>query len=318
LDFLHLKKKLFISLVLGLVIFVILGLYSDFNKIMESVSRFDLRYLPVILMLAPLNYILRYVKWNYYLKILKINIDSVDNAKIFTAGLSMTVTPGKLGEFLKSYLIKEFKGVPISVTSPMIVIERLTDGISMIILASIGALRFRYGIGALVSAVLLSVFFIAFIRIRPFALRVIGFLKKMPVLKRIGMQMDAFYQSSYELLGIRTFSISVAIGILSWGFEGLVLFLTLKAFNHPISILSSVFVVAFSSIVGALSMLPGGLVVAEGSILGLLLMMDLPKEIASASTIVTRFSTLWLGVLIGIVGLVSVRKVLDKGKGEIS
>ncbi|MGI6778545.1 MAG: lysylphosphatidylglycerol synthase transmembrane domain-containing protein [Acetivibrionales bacterium] len=317
-DFLHLKKKLFISLVLGLVIFVILGLYSDFNKIMESVSRFDLRYLPVILMLAPLNYILRYVKWNYYLKILKINIDSVDNAKIFTAGLSMTVTPGKLGEFLKSYLIKEFKGVSISVTSPMIVIERLTDGISMIILASIGALRFRYGIGALVSAVLLSAFFIAFIRIRPFALRVIGFLKKMPVLKRIGVQMDAFYQSSYELLGIRTFSISVAIGILSWGFEGLVLFLTLKAFNHPISILSSVFVVAFSSIVGALSMLPGGLVVAEGSILGLLLMMDLPKEIASASTIVTRFSTLWLGVLIGIAGLVSVRKVLDKGKGEIS
>lgn len=302
---------------MGIIIFVILGLYSDFNKIAASVSRFNFRYLPLILTLAPLNYFFRYIKWSYYLKLLNIDIKTEDNIKIFTAGLSMTVTPGKVGEFLKSYLIKELKGVPVSVTSPLVVIERLTDGISMIVLASIGALTFRYGTSVMVISILLVGVFIAVVRIKPVALEIINFLKKLPVLNRIGMHIDAFYRSSYELLEAKTLALSVGIGAISWAFEGVVIFLTLKAFNYPISILSSVFVVAFASIAGALSMLPGGLFVAEGSIMGLLIMMGVPKEIASASTIVTRFSTLWLGVIIGVVGLIAVQRMLNKGRKGI-
>ena len=313
-NFEQIKKKLIISLILGLIITAALGLYSDFNKLVASILRFDFRYLPLILLLAPMNYFLRYIKWNYYLGLLNIRIAAADNLRIFTAGLSMTVTPGKVGEFLKSYLLTDIKGVPISVTSPLVVIERLTDGISMIILASIGALRFRYGAGILTASAVLVLLFIFFVRFRAFAAYVIKLLKKLPLLKRIGVQMDAFYNSSYELLSLKSVLYSVIIGIISWGFEGIVIYLTLIAFGSPVSILSSVFIVSFSSIIGALSMLPGGLFAAEGSIMGLLVMMGVSREIASASTIVTRFSTLWLGVAIGIVGLISVQRRLRKLK----
>jgi len=311
LDFNQIKKKLFISLILGIAVVVALGVYSDFNKIVASIMNFNFRYLPVILMLAPLNYFLRYIKWSYYLRILNIRIDRADNIRIFIAGLGMTVTPGKVGEFLKAYLIKELNGTPASVTSPLVLVERLTDGISMILLASVGALRFKYGMGILAVTVVMVALFIAFVRFKAFAVAVIRLLKRLPLLNKIGKQIDAFYESSYELLNVRSLLLSVAIGVVSWSFEGLIVYLTLKAFNSPIPVLSSIFVVSFSTIVGALTMLPGGLVAAEGSIMGLLLMMGVSREIASTATIITRFSTLWLGVAIGIAGLISVQHKLE-------
>ncbi|KXK03206.1 MAG: hypothetical protein UZ04_CHB001001606 [Chlorobi bacterium OLB4] len=57
----------------------------------------------------------------------------------------MSVTPGKLGEILKSYLIKEETGTPVSKSAPIILAERLTDFISMILLCLVGAFVFDYG-----------------------------------------------------------------------------------------------------------------------------------------------------------------------------
>ena len=45
----------------------------------------------------------------------------------------MAIT-GKIGELLKSYLLKMLTDVPISRSSPIIVAERLTDGIAMKVL----------------------------------------------------------------------------------------------------------------------------------------------------------------------------------------
>lgn len=309
-DFNKIKKKIFMSIIAGLVIFFALGFLSDFGKLSDSLSKFRLEYLPLILLLAPVNYLLRYVKWNYYLGLLGIKINRQDNIRVFLSGLGMTVTPGKLGEFIKSYLIKEINGTPMSTTFPLVVIERLTDGISVIILASIGALRFRYGLGVLAASMVLVALFILFVRVRPFAEMVTGILKKLPVFRKIGTQIDSFYNSSYELLGMKSLGFSVALGAISWSFEGIVIYLALRAFNMDISILSSLFIVSFATIVGAISMLPGGLFAAEGSIMGLLIMMGIPTEIASATTIITRFSTLWLGVAVGIGGIISIQKRL--------
>ena len=303
-----------ISLFLGVLIFIVLGLYSDFNKLVSSFLNFNIIYLPVILLLPPMNYALRYVKWSYYLKLLNINIDRKDDIRIFMSGLSMTVTPGRVGEFLKSYLIKEIKGVPMSVTSPLIIIERLTDAMSMTVLASIGALKYKYGLVVLAASAALFAVFIVSVRSRAVAGFIIRILKKLPLIRKLGEQIDAFYKSSYELLTVRSIVFSVILGAVSWSFEGIVIYLALYGFGTPISILSSIFTISFASLAGALSMLPGGLFVAEGSIMGLLIMMGVSREIASAATMITRFATLWLGVVIGIIGLIGVQRRLMKLK----
>lgn len=311
LNFAQIRKKIFISIITGTAVFVALGMYSDLRKAAHSLSLFDYRYLPLILLLAPLNYFFRYIKWEYYLKLLKIKIKRKDSLGIFISGLSMTVTPGKVGEFLKSYLVKEIQGTPMSVTSPMIITERLTDGISMIILAGAGALEFRYGLGALAVAASGLIFFVVFVRFRPFAYWIISILKKLPVLRKFAGGIDSFYESSCRLLSIKSIIVSLVIGTVSWSFEGIIIYFVLLGFDTPIPVLSSVFIISFSSVVGAVSMLPGGLLVTEGSILGLLIIAGVSRQIAAVTTIITRFSTLWLGVIIGLWGLIFVQKRLS-------
>ena len=312
-NFSKIKKGIVIYAILGVVIFAALGIYADFDSLRQSISRFDFRYLPIILMLAPMNYVLRYVKWNYYLKQLNIDVPRKINFPVFVAGLSMTVTPAKVGEFFKSYLLKELAEVDMSKTMPMVLMERVSDAISMIILASVGAVAFSYGYAAVIACIAIIVLFVAAVRIKPFANVIIRMLSKVKFLSRFAKAFENFYTHTYELTRLDRLGVAVGIGTVSWFFEGLVVFLALRAFGVDFTVLGSVFTVSVSSLVGALSMLPGGLIAAEGSILGVLtVLFGIGKATASATTIVTRISTLWLGVVIGIFGLVAVRKLLKK------
>src|SRR5258708_12292344 len=122
-----------------------IAFYGDVPQMVGALARFRWAYLPAILALPLFNYICRFFKWQYYLKRLKIDVPWVKSFLIFISGLSMAITPGKVGELLKSYLLKRSTGAPISHTSPVIMAERLSDGIAMLLLATTGLFLYRFG-----------------------------------------------------------------------------------------------------------------------------------------------------------------------------
>ena len=98
-----------------------IALYADLPQMVQALVNFRWEFLPLILGLTLFNYFWRYLKWQYYLRRLDIHIHWVKSLLIFLSGLSMAITPGNIGELLKSYLLKT---------------ERLTDGIALILLQS--------------------------------------------------------------------------------------------------------------------------------------------------------------------------------------
>ncbi|QUH25056.1 lysylphosphatidylglycerol synthase transmembrane domain-containing protein [Serpentinicella alkaliphila] len=310
-DFKRLKKSMFISVIIAMLLFAGLSIYSDINQLRRVFVTFNYRYIPIILLLAPLNYLLRFVKWSYYLKLIGVNITIKDNFLIFISGLSMTITPGKIGEFFKSYLLKEKANLPISSSAPLVMVERITDGFSMLILASLGILSYKHGLEVFLFVLVCMVAFIVIIQFSSIVYFFLDLLHRIPILKRFKSDFENFYRHAHMLLKPKPLSYAISIGVVSWFFEGLVIYFTIKAMGLTFTLLASIFVVSFSSIVGAISMMPGGLLAAEGSILGLLIMMDLPRDVAVATTLITRFSTLWLGVLIGFIGLIILQRSFD-------
>jgi len=81
------------------------------------------------------------------------------------------------------------------------------------------------------------------------------------------------------------------------------MYFVLTAFDSSASLLSSTFVFSFSSLAGAISMIPGGLGVAELSFAGLLMLAGISRGIAAGATVIIRFCTLWFGVLVGLITL---------------
>ena len=107
-----LGRTLALAAAAGALFYVGFAAYSGFHKVMDALAHFAWATAAGALALAALNYLLRFLKWELYLRRLGVRIPLRDSFGIFLSGFSLTVTPGKVGEVLKSYLLREAHGVP--------------------------------------------------------------------------------------------------------------------------------------------------------------------------------------------------------------
>jgi uncharacterized protein (TIRG00374 family) len=275
-------------------------------------GRFNWIFIPVPFLLALMNYLFRFFKWDYYLRILKINIKKSDSLSIFAAGLVMAVTPGKMGEFLKAYLLKQITGEPISKTAPIIFVERITDFVSLIIIALTGAYIFNYGRTVVILAGIFFLIVLIVLSNKNLALPLISLLEKNKFLARHLASIHNAYESSYRMLKIVPLVYMTFISVISWSFECFAYYLILINFGLGTGLMWSSFSYAFSTIAGAITMLPGGLGVTEGSLTYLLIKQGYANEIAVASTFIARVVTLWFALIVGIFSVIIYQKRFGK------
>ncbi len=301
------KKKILISVAFGAAVFLLFSIYADFDNLMKAFTQFNWLYFPLILLLSISNYIIRFYRWEYYRKLLDINVKSKISFLIFLSTFIMSVTPGKMGELLKSYLLKEETGTPVRRSAPILIAERLTDFISIFLLCITGAFVFNYGKGIVIGV---GIFFISctmIISSRKISMGIISYLEKIRIFSKAGHKFHEAYESIYKLVRIKPLVTATLMGLMAWLSECIGLYVILKVYSSvsliDVSILSSIFIYGFSTIAGSIAMLPGGLGVTEASITGLLLLLKIPKDISVASTFIIRVATLWFAVLVGIISL---------------
>ena len=307
----RLKKNLILALGMGVVVYLVLAVASGFENLRTALAAFDYPLVPAILGFVSLSYVVRYLRWSYYLRILKVSMPTKINVAIFAAGLSMTISPGKLGEVLKSVFIRQVTGAPIARTAPAVVAERATDGTGMLLWGLIGALAFSFGLWGLLFFVALTAFAIAVLRSRRLSLLAERALLRLPILHRLAPHLGDFQGASNQLLAARPLVVGTAISFCSWGLEILGVYLCVLGMGVGTPFLMVVFIFVIGSIGGALSMLPGGIGAAEAGMAGMFgTVAGLPGGISVALTFVIRLATLWFATLIGVVGLFVVRRVV--------
>jgi uncharacterized protein (TIRG00374 family) len=307
-----LKKKVLVSIIISGIIYLAFTFYADYEEVLSAFNRFDWYLLPPLLILSLLNYFTRFLKWDYYLSVIKVQINKIDSLSIFMSGLIMSITPGKIGELLKSYLVKEVTNEPISKTAPVVFAERVTDFLSLLIISIVGAYVFDYGIGLSIGV---SVFFIILILVisnKALCLSILSYLERIARLKKYLVSIHNTYESSYKLLKPKPLFMMTIVSLIAWGFECLGYYLILLNFNIDFGIFWTSFSYAFATIVGAISMLPGGIGVTEGSLTFLLAKRGISNSTAVATTILVRIVTLWFAVLVGVVSVFFYQKRFGK------
>lgn len=311
----QIRSRLLLGLVAGVVVMAAVVLVFDAAGLARAVRDFDWRLLPLIALLTLSNYALRFVKWQYYLRLLGIrSLSRRDSAQVFVAGFAMALTPGKVGEYLKAYLVRVRTGTPMARTAPVIFAERFSDGVALLVLASTGMLIFRHGWQVLALGAVLMAGLLVFVQREATIHRILHRLERTRYGTRVHV-LERLYDSTRELLRPRPLLIAVGLGTMSWLGECLAFVLVLIGLGIDPSwrlLLAGIFVFASATWVGGASMLPGGLGAAELTVAGLLLLtIDDPamtSSLAGAATLLIRFATLWFGILIGIIGLVRVSR----------
>ncbi len=294
-----LDKKLILVIILSCVIYFILFFFGNFQETLFKINYF---FVFLALVSTLINYLIRMFRFKYYLKVL--DIPKEKSGLIFFSGLSMVITPGKIGEFLKSYLIKKINKTPISKSAPIIVVERLGDIMGLTVLCFLGSYIFFENIVWLILISGFLVFLIFCLKSEIIMGKIIKFLERIPKIKKYSSYFNTGQKGFNLLLNTKPLIFTIIISSFSWVFEGIALFFILKSLNIDFSILACIFIFSFSSLLGALSQLPGGLGAAEGSFFILFQQLGLSFTISSSLTLLTRLVTLWFGVFIGLISLI--------------
>ncbi len=303
-----LKARLILALALGLAVFAALGLYADIHQMGQAVRGFPWALFGPILGLTLFNYLLRFGKWAYFLDRLGIRgLRLADSLLIFFGGLAMVITPGKVGEWLKSYLLERYTGVPFARTAPIVVAERLTDGLALLLLAAAGLAQFGLGLPLAAAVLLLAAAVVGLALNRQageLAARLVG---RLPGLGRYAHWVREFHGGANVLFRPKSLALGTLIGLVSWSGECLAFYLVLRGLGAEGGtdlLVQSAFILSVASLGSSLMLSPGGLGVAEGGITGLSqLLVGLSAAQAAVAALLIRLGTLWFGVAVGVAAL---------------
>jgi glycosyltransferase 2 family protein len=308
------KKRIIFSVVFGAIVFLGLSVYANLKELMEA--------FPVVLVLSLCNYAARFLKWEYYTKILEIKIERKMSFIIFLSSFIMSVTPGKIGEVFKSYLLKEQNGTPVSRSAPIVFAERITDFLSLVLLSIIGALMLGYGTNLIVGFGIFFIVIVFLISSKRISYAIIGMLEKFRFISKVSYKLHTAYDSIYQMVRFKELIVTVFLSIFAWSFECFSFYLVVNGFGIEnsvhVDIFIATFVYGFATLAGAATMLPGGLGATDASITGLLVLLSIPKNISVASTLIIRSATLWFAVIVGIAAITVYQRVSHKKLNEIA
>ena len=297
-------NKILIVVIAVIGLYAAFLIYSDINTISSKISDFKIEIIPIILLLVTSGWFVLFFRWHLLLRNAKIFIPVKDSFLIFTSGFALTIIPGKVGELVKSQLLKTKFGIARSKTVSIVILEQFYSAVGIITLSFFGIWYFELGVYVLGFFTAALVFVFVLLSSRKAFNKIVTLLEK----RRFTSKFVEPLSSSYDAIknGIRGPITLYASGlsILFWLIEAISIYFILSAFEvEAIGFLTIISTYTTSIMLGILSFLPIGLGVVEGTLASFFTMHGIDVSLALTIVIIIRLFTRWYGVSFGFIAL---------------
>ncbi len=305
------RKAVVISLVLAASVYLIVIFMAGYEQISNAFVKFGLLNWGIVLLASFTSYLLRFFRWQLYIKKSNKVIPFGQHLLYYLAGFALTTTPGKAGETIRSVLLRPH-GIRYPFSLAAFFTERFLDVIVVAMLASLAVFAFEeYKVFVLISSLaILSLF--PLVR-SPFFITILKqidtrlYSQKLKTL--IGHLIDTV-NSTHLFLSWRLIGAGLGIGFVAWIIQGFVFYLIVTESGFVISLPVALGIFSISLLAGAISFIPGGLGSTELAMGLLLAALGADTSIVISAPIISRLSTLWFAVLLGLIStsLITMRK----------
>lgn len=298
------RRWLIWGVALAVVLYVGGSIWVGVREVGDELSHFNWWLTVPILLLTLVNYGLRFGKWHFFIRHLGIRVDWKENLQWFTAGLAMVISPGKAGELLKPYFVRERTGVPMATTVPALVAERLTDGIAILILAAFSVTTFAADkVHYIIIPAVLVGGGLAVLASDDLTNAMLRVLKWLPGTRRVSAKLEELTRALRTCLSPLPLLLTVVVSVVAWWAECAGYWLVFRGLDLHVGMDVCVFLYSFATTAGGA--MPGGLGVADGALGGgaMQLIPEITRAQAIASALLVRIATLWFGVGIGAIAL---------------
>ena len=293
-----------------IVIVAVIGLYaafligSDINTIYDKISYFKIEYIPIILPLVSSGWFVLFFRWHLLLQNAKISIPVKDSFLILASGFAVTIIPGKVGELVKSQLLKTKFGIARSKTIPIVILEQFYSAVGIVALSFFGIWYFELGAYVLGFFTAALAFAVILLLSRKTFNKIVLLLEK----KRFTSKFVEPLSSSYDGIknGIKGPIVLYAssLSMLFWVIEAVTIYFILLAFGvEVIEFLTIVSTYTTSIMLGILSFLPLGLGVVEGTLASFFTIQGIEVSLSLTIVVVIRLFTRWYTVSFGFIAL---------------
>jgi len=303
-------RRLLSALLLAVVVYGAFVIWTGFHSLGSALSEFHWSALGLALLLSSFNYGLRFLKWEYYLRLLGVpKLPTWESLLVFLSGFVLTITPGKVGEVFKSAVLQKTHGVDLALTAPIVVGERLTDVIAIVVLVIVGSLGFQGGlVWAALGALAVVLVLVLVLWDRPLSALLAAIERRGGALADHLPRIHTARKSLVKVVSLRTLPLPTALSLVGWTAEGVGLWALLGGFGQSTPAVVAFFFYATSTLAGALVPVPGGLGVAEAILQGgLSELAGVPVAVATGAMLLSRFATLWWAVIVGFAALALLR-----------
>lgn len=310
----NINKGLIIVIVLTVIFYAGFLIYGDLDSISDIFLKINLWFIPLILGFRLLSIVLRSIRQQIFLHSLGVDIPTKFNVILYISGLSMLLTPGSSGTMIKSYILNKKFGAEYSKTIPVVITEKFHDLLVPLLLISFALFLITISsevqfIAILASLIMILLYFV-FVRKQKLLNRIIHKTSKINFLNKFQQNFLENYTSFQILSKKKPFILGFVIGLIAIFVDGLAIYFGFLALGINFSYFDSLVTVYAANILGLISFVPAGFGVVEVSLLGLLLQSGFVLSVASSMVLITRLSSAWFQIILGIVAqLYLLRKI---------
>lgn len=313
----HTIVKRFIWIVIfAVLLYTAFFIYNDFQAKVETMRRFPWRTLPIILGSVLINFLVRELKWDFFRRAARVNVPRGGSFLIYFSGYSMSISPGRVGELIKPFMYKEYFNQKMRRTIPLVLSERVSDLLGMVLVGALTASAFAAGVergqqqGAfsvmavnafLVLSVIFMIILVWTARQKRLVYRVLIGLGQKPRLRQPMHKLRKMYFETYPLLTAKNLTVGTLLAAFSWSFECIALWMVLHGTGATgVTLMQSAFLFCMATIFGGfLFFLPGGLGGFDTSLIGMLALLGVQKSLSVPAVFIIRCSTLFFSVILG-------------------
>jgi len=271
-----------VTITIGTIaLYAIFLIISDFNTIINKISNFKSEFIPLILLLVTSTWFILFARWNLLLKNSKIIIPKKNSFIIFLSGFALTIIPGKVGELIKSQLLKTKFGISRTRTAPIVIMEQLYNVIGIMLASIFGIWNFELGIYIMSVFSILLIFLLVLISSKKFFLKLMFLATKIKVLSKFSEELSYSHDIIIKSTRGSIVFYASALSALFWLVESFTVYIML----------------------GVLSFLPLGIGVVEGSLASFLTLQGIDVSIVLTLVIIIRIFTRWYSVSAGFIAL---------------
>ena len=304
----HLKNK-WIFRSVGLILFAIILSKLNLTKIIALLSNINPFYLALALLLFVPLLVIKTMRWQLLMKVQNIDYSLKDSTIMYAAALYIgAITPGRLGEFIKIFYLKE-DGHPFGKSFATVLMDRLFDLTSLFFLGYAGMLLFITLFERAI--IILSCIFVGtcflvifFIYKKDFCMGLLEYISSSFIPERYRANAKTGFSDLYDgikALNTNQFIIATFITFFAWVIYFIMMYLFALSIDINIPFLYLATCVSISAVITLIPISISGIGTRDATLIVLFSYLGLSKESAIAFSMMILF----MYAVNGFIGLVA-------------